>query len=204
MDLHALTGGLSLGADQSGRIKLTLTGQLAVQRDDGVFVAVAGQGQQLQDVTPLVLDGSERYIYRVPVPLAQVQVGDYLLISEAPFQVLVVNGAPANGKVNGTNLVLSSVIEWIPPTNVLGTSVVVRLTNIVQGMAPGGQGVGAQGIDPRMLMLLSDRAGGLSDLLVLQALAGGQGLAQLWNQPAAAPAAQPADAGEDAQPNDEN
>jgi len=176
ISLGAPSGGMSIGQDGSGRMRAALDGGVALRRDDGGYVALDSTGQ-LRDVS--VFEGSEQFIYRLPVPVVDVVAGDFIVLSDAPLRVLAVEEVTKAGHVRGIDLTDSTVAEWVPPINAPMTTRLVNLANAFGGQARKSDGAG---FDPGMLMLMGSTGSSnptASDLLLLRALSAAPAMAQL-------------------------
>jgi hypothetical protein len=174
MDLKSIFGGVSIGRDTSGNVKPSIKG-LAVKVADGTFVARDGDG--FLDVGGFVFDGGEKYVYRLPVSEQQVEPGDLLIMSDSPFQALFVK-AMKDGTIFGLDPTSGSVVEYVPHANMFGLKFFVKAVSLIENLGSGG----AAELLP--LLLLGDGGGGmtgsgdgdsgLTTLLLLQSLGGGQ------------------------------
>src|SRR5262249_3673408 len=113
MNLKSIFGGVSIGKDTSGNVKLSAKG-LAVRVSDNKYVAA--EGNELIDVGGAVFDGGEKYIYRLPVRLDDVQAGDLIITSESPFQALFVIRKRGNS-ISGLDPRTSVQVDYIPTVN---------------------------------------------------------------------------------------
>lgn len=178
MDLKTMFGGVSIGKETSGNIKPSIRG-LAVKVADGKYVARDGDG--FLDVGGFVFDGGDKYVYRLPVNEQQVEPGDLLVMSDSPFQTLFVKSVK-DGTIVGLDPASGSVVEYVPHTNMFGLTFFVKAVSLIDNLGAG-SGSGS-GIDLLPLLLLSNDGGGMSGsgdgdsglttLLLLQSLGGGQ------------------------------
>jgi len=169
INLGSLSGGMAIGQDGSGRMRAALDGQVALRRDDGGYVAVDDMGRP-RDVSGYVFEGSEQFIYRMPLPVVDVTAGDLIVLCDAPLRVLAVKEVTKAGHVRGIDLTDNTVTEWVPPVN---APVVIRLINLAQSHGGHSKQGEVPGIDPEMLMMLGSRGStnvNMNDLLLLRAL----------------------------------
>src|SRR6266487_2094120 len=170
MDFKSIFGGIAIGKDISGNFKLSFKG-LAIRASDDKFVAK--DGDQFLDVTDLTLDGTENFVYRLPVQ--NVNNGDVVIMSENPFTVMFVQNVDQDGTTISGYVPQTGTIEsWFPTTNVLNVQFFVKVVSLLDGL--GGDNTGANNLLP--LLLLGKRGNGsnsddsLTALLMLQAFGG--------------------------------
>jgi len=178
INLGALSGGMAIGQDGSGRMRAALDGQVALRRDDGGYVAVDSTGQP-RDVSGYVFEGSEQFIYRMPVPVMDVAAGDLIVLSDAPLRVLAVEEVTQAGHVCGIDLTDSTVTEWVPPVN---TPMTIRLVNLAYPHGGKANQAEGSGFDPGMLMLLNSRGSAnvtMNDLLLMRAIGAAPAMKQI-------------------------
>lgn len=163
MDIQSLLSGVALGKDTSGNFKPSIKG-LAVRRPDGKFVV--HDGQQMLDVSDLTLDGADNFIYRLP--MQSVKQGDVIITSDSPFSVLFVQDVSDNGKLSGLDPHTNTVVEYIPPANLLNIHFFVKVVSLLDGLA------GDMERDNLLpLLLLNNKSNdGLTTVLLMQALGG--------------------------------
>jgi hypothetical protein len=173
VDLTTLTGGASIGKDASGDFMLSFAG-IAVKTRGGGYVA--NNGRQMIDVTDLVIDGSEDYVYRVPT--TEVDRGDLIITSDAPFATLFVQDVQDGGGILGVDPRTNRVQTYVQPTNIFNFEFFVKVAGVSDLLSRreddelsailtwmllsgGGGGGGGQGLSP-------DNP--LASVLLLQAL----------------------------------
>jgi len=99
-DLGTLFGGVQIGRDTSGQFALTRDGRLAVLRPNGTYASMMHDNvDQLVDVTPLVLAGVDPMVVRIPVRLSQLNRGNLIIVSDAPFSPLLVLKPPEANRI---------------------------------------------------------------------------------------------------------
>jgi len=125
VNLATLTGGVSIGNDASGDFKLSITG-IAVRTCDGSYVA--NDGRQMVDVTDLVIDGSENYVYRVPT--IGVDPGDLIVTSDAPLATLFVQDLREDGTIRGIDPRTNRLQVYVQPTNILNSAFFVKVIGV--------------------------------------------------------------------------
>jgi len=172
---------VSIGQDTSGYFKLSFNG-LAVKAPDGRFLAYVRDSKDktkdhLLDVSELTLDGTDNFIYRIPVPFKKVKRGDLVITSEDPFSaVFARDDADANGQFSALNPEDNTKTEYIQPANLFNIQFFVKVFSpiAVGGLAAGALGGGAFEEKLLPLLLLGDKKDdGLAKLLLLQGLSGG-------------------------------
>ncbi len=172
MDLKAIFGGVSIGKDTSRNIMPSIKG-LAVRVSDEKFVVK--EGNTLADVNGFIIDGGEKYVYRLPVNPDQVRPGDLLVTSDNPFQPLFVTQGRRNGTLRCLDPLHNLEVDYIPPTNMFNVRFFVKAISLVEGL--GGQG--ANNLLPLLALSgglgggeSSEQEDGLTTLLLLQTLGG--------------------------------
>jgi hypothetical protein len=191
IDLRSLTGGISIGLDRSGAFAVSPLG-LAV-RDSNDRLKARTAAHEFIDVTELAwsLHDAEGWVLRVPVPLAEVEQGDLVIIEEAPVRVILVQG-PGAEYIAGITAD-GEVIEYRPaPSYFVRRPMVVKVISAFELFGDGGDpgeslpllalALGRGGGDPGASLLLASalRPGGgargghrdWSRLLLLLLLAG--------------------------------
>lgn len=155
MNLRTIFGGVAIGKDTSGNIKPSVKG-LAVKVSDTKFVV--RDGDSLLDVDGFVIDGGDRYVYRMPVKPDQVEAGDLLITSDDPFHALFVKavGKSKNGTIRALDPRTSTEVDYIPQTNMFGVRFFVKAISLVEGLGGGGA--------DNLLALLALSEGGLGGL----------------------------------------
>jgi hypothetical protein len=137
MDLHSLLPDVTIGRDTSGYLKLSPHG-VAVGTDGGRWFV--HRDAQLVDVTPLVFDGMDGLIYKVPVPAKEVTHGDLLIIAEQPsFSALFVHEVrPVPGRfvIEGINPERAEYVSYSPPENLLKQRMVIKVMNPFKNWKP--------------------------------------------------------------------
>lgn len=95
----------TVGRDTSGNFSLSYKG-MAVRTDCNRFVAFKAKKDHPEDVclfdmTGLTLPGCDCLVYRVPVTYKQIKPGNFILISDCPFEVLYVT--EVSGSTGGSD-----------------------------------------------------------------------------------------------------
>ena len=169
MNIKSIFGGAAIGKDMSGNFKLSFKG-LAVRTGDHNYVAK--DGGHLIDVTDLTLDGTESFVYRLPVQ--SVECGDVIIMSETPFKVMFVQEVHEDGqKLLGSVAQTGTIESWSPATNLFNFQFFVKVVSLLDGF---GGDISTNNLLP--LLLLGDRGTGsksddsLTTLLMLQTLGG--------------------------------
>jgi hypothetical protein len=145
MDLKSLVGGVSIGRDTSGNIKVSFVGDrpaLAIRSAGGDFFVREKNG--LRNVTDLTVDALEGMVLRLPV--SSVQEGDIVILSENPFTAAFVDEVGTSGQVRVAKTD-GSVTDFDPPANLLGQRFYVKATNLMESLG-GGEG------DKNLLLLM--------------------------------------------------
>lgn len=128
MNLTTLTGGVSIGKDDSGDFMLSIAG-MAVKTRDGAYIA--NGGRQMVDVTDGVIEGSEEYIYRVPA--SDVGLGDLIITSDAPFSALFVQSIEEEKGIRGIRGIdprTSRMQAYVQPTNIFNLAFFVKVIGV--------------------------------------------------------------------------
>lgn len=166
MNLQSIFGGINIGKDITGNFRQSLKG-LAVRRPDDKFVTLDGNSPI--EVSDFTFDGTEQYVYRLPIP--KVKPGDLIVTSENPFNALFVRQVQSNGHLIGVD---PSGIEtnYAPATNLFNVRFFVRVVSLLEGL---NGSLGTDDLSP--LLLLSTKINGgttdsLTTLLLLQTLNG--------------------------------
>lgn len=151
MNLQSIIGNVALGQDTSGRFRSSIYG-LAVRVGSGDRFVAWHQGS-LVDVSDLLISGMDAWVYRVPV--RKVTANDVIVRSDDPFSVIFVDKASSDSTVTGIDPETGDVVEYRPPTNLLGVHLFVRVSSALDGIA------GHSAKDSLLpLLLLSGGAGG--------------------------------------------
>ena len=174
MDLKSLFGGVSVGRDTSGNIKVSFVGDklaLAIKSTSGDFFIREKDG--LKNVTDLTVDAFEGMVLRLPV--TTVKEGDIIVLSENPFTAAFIDQVETGGSVRVAKTD-GSVTDFEPPANLLGQRFYVKATNLMESFGTGGADKNALLL---MLLLGKGDAGTQSDsllpFLLMQLGAGGAG-----------------------------
>jgi len=193
MDLKSLFGGVSIGRDASGNIKMSFAGDglaLAIRSVEGQFVTRDKEG--LKNVTDLTLDAFEGAVLRLPV--TTVKEGDVIVMSETPFTAAFIDEVSTGGKVRVAKTD-GTVTDFEPPANLLGQRFFIKATNLLESFGDGGddksllflmlllgKGEGGESSDSLLplLLLMQQGQGGSSSqlsnpLLLVLLLRGGKG-----------------------------
>lgn len=195
----SIFGGVAIGKDTSGNLKLSVRGLAAQNPNTHRFILVGTTGGEKGpiDVTELILPSADKYIYRLPVTADNVMQGDIIVKSDSPFNVIFVDKVDDGGRaVHGVELITSDRVVYLPPATFFGPRLFVKAVSIFDlfglhhpGTGTSGTAAGTpMGIDPNFLFLLtmgdtgstSVGSGGgsgskndpLAELLLLQSLAG--------------------------------
>jgi hypothetical protein len=168
MNLQSIFGGIAIGKDLTGNFRQSLKG-LAVRRTDDKFVTLDGDFPI--EISDFTFDGTEQYVYRLPVQ--NVKPGDIVITSESPLKVLFVREVEPNGRLVGLDP-CGIEINYTPTTNLFNMRFFVTVVSILDGLSES-VGGGAEGLLP--LLLLSNKGGSrdtdnLTTLLMLQTLGG--------------------------------
>jgi len=115
MNVQSLFGGASIGKDVSGNFKVSLKGLAVRATPEGKFVTK--DGDHFLDVTDLTLDGTERFIYRLPVP--SVEPGDVVVMSDTPFATMFVQHVAEDGTLEGYVPQTSTTERYVATVNLL-------------------------------------------------------------------------------------
>jgi len=120
IDLRSLTGGISIGLDRSGAFAVSASG-LAVRDSNGRLKART-DADEFIDVTELSwsLNDAEGWVLRVPVPVAEVEHGDLIIMEEHPVRVILVHRrtpeSPGGASITGITAD-GEVIEYRPASS---------------------------------------------------------------------------------------
>ncbi|MDO9714198.1 hypothetical protein [Paracraurococcus lichenis] len=154
MDMQAFLGGVSIGKETSGNLKLSFMGDVAVRTPDGKYVV--GKNGQIADVTAFILDGSEKYLLRIPT--AKIKADDLVVVSDNPFKVISVLEANEDGRIKGIDLMAGTVVEHAPragvilPFGVVPQKVFVKVASLLEAF--GAEDMTKMGGIERMMPLL--------------------------------------------------
>jgi hypothetical protein len=145
------------------------------------------------DVTDFVLEGSEDYIYRVPT--TDVNLGDLVVTSDAPFGTLFVQAVQEEGGIQGIDPRTNRIQTYVQPTNILNLTFFVKVISVsdlfrrrddddlsavmawimLSGSGGGGQGLSLDNPLAAVLLLLSHDRDHDDILPLLIAMSGAQG-----------------------------
>jgi hypothetical protein len=167
MNLQSIFGGISIGKDTTGNFRSSLKGLAVRASPGGEFLTL--DGKNLVDVSDLTIEGTEQYVYRLPVQ--SVKAGDLIITSESPFAALFVQEVVrADGHLLGLDP-YNLQVEYTPPTNLFNVRFFVTVVSLLDLNGP----IGAQNLLPLLLLgNKGDNSGmdGLTTILLLQALGG--------------------------------
>lgn len=174
---------LSYGKLAPGLIALSMTGDLAFKTKDGGYVTIQTEGTEKTriDVGSLKLDVD---FYKVPTQT--LKEGDVILLDN---EFLIV-GKKTSGDWKFINPVTGASTNKLQRDNVLGMYFYTKVVSMFSMVGGEGNGLGLDGLDPTMLMLLSGQGGQLGigggsgdigQLLVLSQLAKAKGGGDLSN-----------------------
>lgn len=165
--------GASFGKISNNKIAIGFDGQVVFRKPDGSYVKVQtdAEGNRVQvQVLDLKLDVE---FYRVP---AQEIVAGDLIELDGQFLYVEEN---SKGGIKFVNPLTGAKSSKLQQTNILGLHFYSKIVSFFD-LAGGQQGgVGLNGLNPMMLLALQGKNGtggsDLSELLILQSLAGAQG-----------------------------
>jgi hypothetical protein len=161
MDLKSLFGGVSVGRDTSGNIKVSFVGDkfaLAIRSTGGDFYIREKNG--IKNVTDLTVDAFEGMVLRLPVK--EVKEGEIVVLSESPFTAAFIDEVGTGGTVRVAKTD-GSVTDFEPPANLLGQRFYVKATNLMESFGSGG---GDKNLLLLMLLLGKGDSGTQSDSLL--------------------------------------
>jgi hypothetical protein len=147
MDVQAFVGGLSVGKEISGNVMLTIMGSLAVRTPDGKFVSV--KEGRIVDVTAFVLEGSDRYLFRLPT--SRVQRDDLIIISDETFRAISVIEQNENGNIKGIDLRSGTITEYVPTGDLIQQNMLVKVSSLLN---PEEKTPGSESAETMMRLLL--------------------------------------------------
>jgi hypothetical protein len=181
MDLKSLFGGVSIGRDTSGNIKMSFAGDrlaLAIRSPEGQFFTRDKGG--LKNVTDLTMDALEGAVLRLPVPT--VKEGDVIVMSENPFAAAFIDEVGKGGQVRVAKTD-GSLTDFEQPANLLGQRFFIKATNLLESFADG-RGEGDQNLLFIMLLLgKGDGSASSDNLLPLLLMQQSQGSGGQLNNP---------------------
>ncbi|WP_157650557.1 hypothetical protein [Burkholderia ubonensis] len=128
-----LFGGVSIGKDTSGNLKLGFTADrvgLAVRSPDGQWYVKDGDG--LRNVTGATVDVSDGWIFRLPV--SEVHEGDVVVVSDDPFSAVFVRKVGTEGQLQVLNPAEYSSGEFTQPTNLFGQRYYVKAVSLLDSL----------------------------------------------------------------------
>lgn len=142
---------LNFGKLETGRLAVSLGGEVAFKGKDGGYVTIQNDGVEKTrvEVGDLKFD-----IDFYKLPTQELEVGDIILLDNE-FRVITEN---KNGNTKFINPLTGAVSNALKRDNVLGMYFYTKIVSLFD-MA-GGKGIGLGGLDPMTLMLLSGGLGG--------------------------------------------
>lgn len=173
--------GLDFGKVKKGEFKLSQYG-LAVEKGNGKYVSYDKENKCLMDVSLLNFDAS-KFMFRMPVAMDSVQIGDVLIIDG---EVVAVHLVQADGHLKVMNYKTATIQEVVPTKNMFGFNYYTKLVNFMadslQGSASDKNPFGAMlpmmmmgdDIDPMVFMMMQQGGGALdmSNPMMMMALMG--------------------------------
>lgn len=162
---------LSFGKLQTGLIALSLSGELAFKDKNGSYVTIQNEGGEKTrvDVGSLKFD-----IDFYKVPTQELEEGDVVLLDGD----LLIAGKKTNGETKFINPLTGATTNKLQRSNILGVYFYTKVVSLFDMAGGQASGVGLGGLDPMMLMLMSqggNSIGGsdnLGQLLVMSQLGG--------------------------------
>jgi hypothetical protein len=154
---------LDFGNCKNDNIKLSPYGIAVKNTKMGTWVSYDPKGKKMIDVNTFVLDGT--YLYKIPVAIKDVKIGDVILHNKVPVYVESVE----NGKLLVIDPVEGVEVKVLPLTNMFGFNFVTKVVSLidVSGVAPTADSpfgnmlplmmMSEGNIDPVMLMLMNGK-----------------------------------------------
>ena len=154
---------LDFGNCKNDNIRLSPYGIAVRNAKLGTWVSYDPKGKKMIDVNTFVLDGT--YLYKIPVAIKDVKIGDVILHNKVPVYVESVE----NGKLLVIDPVEGVEVKVLPLTNMFGFNFVTKVVSLVDmsGVAPTADSpfgnmlplmmMSEGNIDPVMLMLMNGK-----------------------------------------------
>lgn len=154
---------LDFGNCKNDNIKLSPYGIAVKNTKMGTWVSYDPKGKKMIDVNTFVLDGT--YLYKIPVAIKDVKIGDIILHNKVPVYVESVE----NGKLLVIDPVEGVEVRVLPLTNMFGFNFVTKVVSLIDmsGVAPTADSpfgnmlplmmMSEGNIDPVMLMLMNGK-----------------------------------------------
>lgn len=154
---------LNFGNCKNDNIKLSPYGIAVKNTKMGTWVSYDPKGKKMIDVNTFVLDGT--YLYKIPVAIKDVKIGDVILHNKVPVYVESVE----NDKLLVIDPVEGVEVKVLPLTNMFGFNFVTKVVSLVDmsGVAPTADSpfgnmlplmmMSEGNIDPVMLMLMNGK-----------------------------------------------
>ena len=152
------------GSCENDNVKMSMYG-IAVKNANGTWVSYDAKSENVVDVDILNFDA--KYLYKMPVAIKDVKVGDTIIHCRKPVFVT----KNENGKILCVDPAAAEEKIVLPVKNIFGFDFVVKIVNLFDGM----NGFEAPSADQPfgnnlwMFMMLEDK-GSMSDLLPLMLL----------------------------------
>jgi len=154
MDLLSNIPGMNLnfGKLEPGRIAISMNGELAFKDKQGNYVTIQTEGTEKTrvDVGSLKFDVD---FYKVPTQ--DLEEGDVILLDGE----LLITGKKVNGDYKFINPVTGATTNKLQRSNILGMYFYTKIISLFSMVGGEANGLGINGIDPLMLMLMSGQGG---------------------------------------------
>jgi len=131
-------------------VTLTLSGQIAVKINENEYMRYNTETKTMENQMDLVIKEASELIYIMPVN--SVEIGDIIKNKESYYQILEIE---PSGNLKTVKIKDGSKKTMIKETNILGFSFYYKVISLFSG--DGMNNKTSNGIDPMMLMMLSDK-----------------------------------------------
>ena len=158
-----------VGVVSDGSLALTLTGKVAVKRNDGDYVRYDEVNEVMENQGELIFPGSEKFM--MLMPSATVAVGDIIKKDKKYYQVLEIK---ANGGLKAVDFATGHNANILKETNLFNMNFYTKVVSFMTGF----NGDNGNGMNPMMMLLLTqndeDKEMDLPTMIMISSMFGGQ------------------------------
>ena len=173
-----------VGKIKDGMVALTMSGDIAVKREDGDYVRYDAKKQEMQNQMEFVLDIGTDFLMLVPVQT--VEVGDIIKANGAYSQVISIT---KGGKMSAISFNSGTEKTFVKETNIMGMSFYFKVMNLLGGDMFGGSPTDNNPMGAMLPFLLMGKDKGGDDkmdittLILLSNMGGNGGMPNMMSNP---------------------
>ena len=158
-----------IGVVSDGSLALTLTGKVAIKRNDGDYVRYDEENQVMENQGELIFPGSEKFMMLMPTNT--VAVGDIIKKDKKYYQVLEIK---SNGTLKAVDFATGHNANILKETNLFNMNFYTKVVSFMTGF----NGDTGNGMNQMMMLLLTQNDGDkemdLPTMIMISSMFGGQ------------------------------